>query len=424
MYKPPWPANVQNGSRRYYTGNGSWIFTDGWVTRWTNLSYSSVKTPNWRNLSKAERNRIKNSFAQSYAKYSYSASAVTWRGSWANNGHTGFMFSGVLPSPLQGWPVTDARRKALSRVQGLVSRQSVNLAQAFAERKQAVDMLTKSANRVVKLAWDLKRGRFDQARTDIYRWTGILPPNRVRDRRIRGVPGRVQVGEARNNRTDTWANTWLEYQYGWRPLLSDIYGSCELLAKTYHERRPTTVSGSATVQGKLNGVSYWSQDECEAATKWNLSYVDTVRFVIDFVEDDALAEALANTGISNPALLAWELVPYSFVVDWFLPVGNYLEQLTYANGLKFISGTESRRCRIVGNGNHFNPGGQLSYVSNVAVSGKVAYEFGGKTRNKLTAWPYQRFPRFTPKLGVERALNALALVTQVLNGRPPRSRAA
>jgi hypothetical protein len=43
---------------------------------------------------------------------------------------------------------------------------------------------------------------------------------------------------------------------------------------------------------------------------------------------------LANKlGFVNPGVIAWELVPFSFVIDWFVPVGNFLSQWTDFVGL-------------------------------------------------------------------------------------------
>jgi hypothetical protein len=33
-------------------------------------------------------------------------------------------------------------------------------------------------------------------------------------------------------------------------------------------------------------------------------------------------------GLINPAVVAWELVPFSFLVDWFIPVGKFLDSWT------------------------------------------------------------------------------------------------
>lgn len=50
---------------------------------------------------------------------------------------------------------------------------------------------------------------------------------------------------------------------------------------------------------------------------------------------------LTSLGLSDPAQVAWALVPFSFVVDWFLPVGSYLEALGAVKGLTFVSGTRT-----------------------------------------------------------------------------------
>jgi len=44
------------------------------------------------------------------------------------------------------------------------------------------------------------------------------------------------------------------------------------------------------------------------------------------ISDPALKQ-LAQIGITNPINLAWELIPYSFVIDWLIPVGKFLESL-------------------------------------------------------------------------------------------------
>lgn len=39
----------------------------------------------------------------------------------------------------------------------------------------------------------------------------------------------------------------------------------------------------------------------------------------------------------NPSLVLWEAVPWSFVVDWLLPVGDFLSSLTALWGISIIS---------------------------------------------------------------------------------------
>lgn len=56
----------------------------------------------------------------------------------------------------------------------------------------------------------------------------------------------------------------------------------------------------------------------------------------------------AALGLTNPASVAWELVPFSFVVDWFAPVGDWLNALDATLGYSFLSGTRSTIRRRTG----------------------------------------------------------------------------
>lgn len=45
------------------------------------------------------------------------------------------------------------------------------------------------------------------------------------------------------------------------------------------------------------------------------------------------AHTVDSIGVLNPALVLWEKVPFSFVVDWVLPIGSWLQQLPPLLGL-------------------------------------------------------------------------------------------
>jgi hypothetical protein len=46
---------------------------------------------------------------------------------------------------------------------------------------------------------------------------------------------------------------------------------------------------------------------------------------------------MAQLGFTNPAAIAWEITPFSFVFDWFYQVGDYLNALSVLSGFEFIT---------------------------------------------------------------------------------------
>lgn len=129
---------------------------------------------------------------------------------------------------------------------------------------------------------------------------------------------------------------------------------------------------------------------------------------------------LARWTSLNPASIAWELTPYSFVVDWFLDIGGtlrnfetaVLSQGSFHHGyIDYLMYYDSDQ-EFVYLGSH---GGAVD-GDDIIVSGNL-YE-SDFVREVLTSYPYPRLPSFNAKLGWQRLLSAAALLTTAL----PKSR--
>lgn len=126
-------------------------------------------------------------------------------------------------------------------------------------------------------------------------------------------------------------------------------------------------------------------------------------------ESSALRQAAQwNLGI-NPLLTAWELVPYSFVVDWFIPIGDFIGQFGSSVGLKFISGTTAyfEKCELERKRSSSTFVGPYYCTCDIIYSQSTVHT----ERRVLTTSPIG-FPEITLGLSGKRALNALALITQ------------
>jgi len=201
----------------------------------------------------------------------------------------------------------EAQTQARNRLrEGRVSN-GADLAQA----RQTVNMISQDASRVLRALNALRRGNVLEAA------------------RILGLSWR-------KGKHGSIADLWLELQYGWKPLLSSIHDNASLLGKG-GLLEGSSIKASAQRQTSYSDTFVRGQDtisiECRGGVR--TAYSAWVRSP-GIVQADTL-------GLINPAEVAWELVPFSFVVDWFIPVGNVLQSLTATAGLEMASGYTSSR---------------------------------------------------------------------------------
>lgn len=122
------------------------------------------------------------------------------------------------------------------------------------------------------------------------------------------------------------ANKWLEYRYGWTPMVLGVYDAMELL-ELQKDRILFTV--------RKRQVEDLTQESAPVATNWGGFYplpvwyttttgeIKSVYVVLTFTARSELCATLNEAGVINPASVLWETIPFSFVVDWFVDVGGY-----------------------------------------------------------------------------------------------------
>jgi hypothetical protein len=138
---------------------------------------------------------------------------------------------------------------------------------------------------------------------------------------------------------------------------------------------------------------------------------------IDARVDYEILDSFRGSGISNPALVAWELVPFSFVADWFVPVGDWLKQLDALLGLTVEGTCTSELLRYH---KALLPMPRVSYIDGDYTVEKTASYSSTKDRVVLNRYVSGDAPFAYPPLGTgvscERLLNAIALLGQAARG--------
>ena len=198
------------------------------------------------------------------------------------------------------------------------------------------------------------------------------------------------------------ANKWLEYQYGWKPLLKDLYETHERFRELL-KTQAFLIHGKGEAEKSADFNSTWSgTGQPNVKKRWK--GVQTVRTRLTAEIDSPRWRNVSQFGLINPLSVGWELVPFSFVFDWFMPVGNTLEALTARAGLNFVGGSTT----IVS-------GGRVD-MQTYATSGMTIRSHGtltihryGLRRYAHTTWPMPGFYVNNNPFSTTRSLNALAL---------------
>jgi hypothetical protein len=137
------------------------------------------------------------------------------------------------------------------------------------------------------------------------------------------------------SRSKAAGSAYLLWRYGLSPTMSAVQDAIESVDRSIGRVRQSVrgkASTSKTVTSSLSrGLFGIYGQDYEVVTTETL----TVRATI---LDEVEATLVTNNGITfkNLATLPWELIPYSFVVDWFLNIGDFIGSLIPVLGQKEI----------------------------------------------------------------------------------------
>jgi hypothetical protein len=400
-------------------GPGQYFNTTTLSTRFLySRVWSGVRTPGFKTLKKSQYPvnnhsvRIREVFSNKLVEHGYDN--ITYKDAnppWVQyNSHVGALTDRYVSPSVELTHMSTSENEALSNlIKAAQAGISGNIAQSISEAGKTISMIATAASAIAKAGIALKNGNIPGAVSALARSSD---QSRYQKRGAPSVSKSV-------------ANNWLALQYGWKPFLHDIEGALQSLGKHAQDSAmgPSalhSVTGSAsssrTTESKYAAANYPSQFP---QAGYVITMTDTrVKFGIRYRVTDPVAAFLQQTGFTNPVNLAWELLPFSFVADWFLPIGPALEMLSYSHGLTFDSGYKLRfsKSRTISS---------LGYGGAVAGSNVVVMGSGDYTEEQVLldrevlsefpspTWPSPRMGINDSKSGVSRAANAIALVTQV-----------
>lgn len=212
---------------------------------------------------------------------------------------------------------------ALAKLLSAVKTHKFNLGVFAGESRESLRLLTETAEDIFSAYRSLRRGRIRDA-INILASRAELQRNRKGAVMINGesIPRNhfTHSYVLKKSRTVATADSWLKLQYGVLPLISDCYEAGKAFGMIMERPRRTTITRSA--QRSL------TVDLAHPAYRGNQYRVNGKAFQRVSIKHEIVEDlrSSASLGLLDPYYIAWNLVPFSFVVDWFLPIGDYLEQ--------------------------------------------------------------------------------------------------
>ena len=236
-------------------------------------------------------------------------------GSWGSTLALGTLAESYWRADVESYFNTHLRNKLYSKLRDKVYSQA-SLGVSLAEFGQSSRMIIARAGQLFEFGKALRRFDFIKA---------------ARILKMSTVPKRVGAKKS-------FANNYLEFHFGWSPLIGDIYDAIDVFNSPVDDFFPV-VQESIIVPAKvLKPVA-------------SGGYYDRMTIGASKIKSRAGCKVRINNpnlhlanqlGLTNPALIAYELIPFSFVANWFVSVEEFLSQGTDYLGLTVTDGWYSR----------------------------------------------------------------------------------
>lgn len=230
-----------------------------------------------------------------------------------------------------------------------VSDRKIDVATALAEATTTTAWLGGRVQTLARALIAVKRGRFGDAVAAINN-TPVGPrPRWVKDiQRYRHRPPRDWEPKPWRPGADL-ASRYLEFKYGLLPVLFDVIGGAQALSDFLHSKpdhlltsvrvsRKAMYEAAVTLPVNANGVEGFGQFDTYARWGGKIELIYQIEV--------ASLKRASELGLLSPNVV-WELMPYSFLVDMVVPVGDFLEACSATLGCHFISGWELEYIRGV-----------------------------------------------------------------------------
>jgi hypothetical protein len=147
----------------------------------------------------------------------------------------------------------------------------------------------------------------------------------------------IKRNRAKWDKAKSASSKWLEFHFGWSPLIGDIYDGATVLTSPWKDE-PVRVGASSRERVVAAPPGLYSMGRI-----YDMRYF--VRNAAEIRITNPNLYQLSQWGLTNPLEVAWELVPFSFVVDWFTNLGSMIGSMSDLQGITLVNSYHSIYCK-------------------------------------------------------------------------------
>jgi hypothetical protein len=262
-------------------------------------------------------------------------------------------------------------------IRGEIERMRVNLGESLAEYRETVAMYGEFSHAVKQTRDDIKQFLKDSRHGSVKR-----------------------VAKSLNALICDASNLYLQYTYGLKPLASDL-GSAVAALETRLESpvwKKITRSKKQTSAGVINtGYSYGHLEGT-----WQRAYACHAYFYVKYGGGE-----YGGVSAGNPIEWIWEIIPFSFIVDWGIDIGGWLSSLDATRGVSAIKGTVSHK-RSYRHNCKFVPGDPAEIALSENKVDRTSF-----VRDLYSDVPLPRLPKWDPSATYHKLLNAISILKSI-----------
>lgn len=230
-------------------------------------------------------------------------------------------------------PLPDPSTHVINELNEKVKNTQFETGVFLSELPETMRMLAKDANRILQAARAVRKGRFRLAAEHL-----SMP----------STPKGLKHGSP----ATVFADNWLKYNFGYKPIVNDMVDLAKATCRSLSQDQYVFLRHERTVElpyrkDKIAEHTIYGPTG-NGAIEVNVIGTATVTVKAGYTIKVAskVASSLAELGLSNPLSVGWELLPFSFVADWFANFGQCIGHLDAWSGKSFVSGYKTHVTKI------------------------------------------------------------------------------